>query len=50
MTCPYCDSVDLIGPFEMDGFSTLRYCANGLWWIVCRSCHKTTNVPKPVTS
>lgn len=45
--CHACESTDVIGPFEMDGISDGEYHARGLWWLVCRVCHKSTVVPRP---
>lgn len=48
MRCPHCSSPNVIGPFEMDGRKNHTYQRRGLWWLVCRGCHKSTNVPEPV--
>jgi hypothetical protein len=43
-TCRGCGSSDVTDPFEMDGYADGEYQAEGLMWIVCRGCGRTTRV------
>src|ERR1035437_5093091 len=44
MNCSHCGNEDTVGPFEMDGMITGQYRPHGEYWIVCRSCNKSTHV------
>jgi hypothetical protein len=46
-TCPHCQSNDTLEPFEMDGIKDGKYHVRGLWWLHCRACERTSNVPAP---
>ena len=41
MTCSHCRSVDLVGPFEMDGIVAGEYRPSGETWTVCRECGRS---------
>ena len=48
--CPHCESDNIIGPFEMDGYADGKYQAKGLHWICCRDCGRTSRVNDPLAN
>ncbi len=47
MKCPRCQSSNVVDPFEMDGYADGKYQREGLWWLVCRDCGRTSRVENP---